>query len=302
MDCKLIFVFVFLGTFSAIFAELVSEGRIATQSSVGWGGDPEKGVDGFKATHYGYRTCTHTQKQAENWWMVDLGNSYAIGKVRIYNRADCCRERLNGATIHVGDDVKGMLTNAQCGESIADADTSAGSVIDRQCSPVLNGRYVSVSLPNNYLSLCEVEVFSLRLLSERRSTRQSSITWGGYPGRAVDGRSAINFNQNSCTHTSGKGDNWWQVDLGRTYSVGHVRIFNRADCCRERLNDATIHVGDDAKGMLTNAQCGEPITDADTKAGSVIDRQCNPVLNGRYVSVALKDSILTLCEVEVWGL
>ncbi|XP_033101528.1 pentraxin fusion protein-like, partial [Anneissia japonica] len=101
----------------------------------------------------------HSEREEQNWWMVDLGNTYSIQYVRIYNRADCCRERLNGATIRVGDDAAGMLTNTQCGEAIADAETRAGSVIDRQCDPALDGRYVSVSLPNNYLTLCEVEVW-----------------------------------------------------------------------------------------------------------------------------------------------
>ncbi|XP_033115346.1 pentraxin fusion protein-like [Anneissia japonica] len=93
--------------------------------------------------------------------MVDLVKPSLIYGVKIYNREDCCKERLDGATIHVGDDPKGMLTNAQCGGKITDAEINDSAEIFLECIPPLKGQYVSVTLQNNYLTLCEVEVLGL---------------------------------------------------------------------------------------------------------------------------------------------
>ena len=47
-------------------------------------------------THMKYNegaTCTHTVKnQSSYWWTVNLGSSYTIDYITIYNREDCCRE------------------------------------------------------------------------------------------------------------------------------------------------------------------------------------------------------------------
>ncbi|XP_033123934.1 fucolectin-6-like [Anneissia japonica] len=104
-------------------------------------------------------SCTHTKNQADNWWKVDLGKHFKIKYVRLYNRQDCCKERLNGATIRVGNSTTGLLSNPQCGVVVNIADINNSNVISRQCTPETIGRYVSVSLSHDYLSLCEVEVW-----------------------------------------------------------------------------------------------------------------------------------------------
>ena len=51
-------------------------------------------VDGD--THMNYiegAKCTHTVKnQPSYWWTVNLGSSYTIDYITIYNREDCCSE------------------------------------------------------------------------------------------------------------------------------------------------------------------------------------------------------------------
>ncbi|XP_033104464.1 antigen WC1.1-like [Anneissia japonica] len=275
------------------------EGVVATQSSEGWSGVPGRAIDGDHTSVWSGGSCTHTQNTGTSWWKLDLGESSPVKFVRITNRA-AYGERLEGAVIRVGDS-ETIEENPECSNAITTFDIRNGPTINKFCRPNTAGRYVSVHV-DNFLTLCEVEVFSSELLSEGRHAIQSSLGWGGIPGRAVDGSRSTNYNHNSCTHTERGPVNWWMVDLGNSYSIQYVRIHNRGDCCRERLNGATIRVGDNYDGMLTNAQCGEPIADADTSASSVIDRQCNPPLDGRYVSVAIEvDTYLTLCEVEVWG-
>lgn len=41
-----------------------------SQSSTGWGGVPERAVDGKESGIWNHGTCTHTN--GAGWWMVDL--------------------------------------------------------------------------------------------------------------------------------------------------------------------------------------------------------------------------------------
>ncbi len=48
-------------------------------------------------------TFNHTNSQNNPWWEVDLGSSKNIGQVKIWNRGDCCQNRLNNFDIKIYD-------------------------------------------------------------------------------------------------------------------------------------------------------------------------------------------------------
>jgi hypothetical protein len=78
---------------------LLSQGRPTKQSSVGWGGVPQRAVDGNVNGRYGRRTTTHTKYNKNNWWLVDLQRKTKVYTVLIHNRVDCCQNRINGAQV-----------------------------------------------------------------------------------------------------------------------------------------------------------------------------------------------------------
>ncbi|XP_019630254.1 PREDICTED: uncharacterized protein LOC109474390 [Branchiostoma belcheri] len=91
---------------------------------------------------------------------------------------------------------------------------------------------------------------------------------------------------------------WWRVDLGRSLAIGSVVVFNRQDCCQERLNNFRVHVGD-SSNVTSNPQCGGD--HAVTSGQQRITVDCDG-LRGRYVGISLpRTDILTLCEVQVYG-
>ena len=50
------------------------------------------------------------------------------------------------------------------------------------------------------------------------------------------------------THTSGDDDDldpWWDLTLLEAQEIQHVRIFNRNDCCGDRLNNAILELYND---------------------------------------------------------
>ncbi|KAI8516124.1 hypothetical protein Bbelb_069370 [Branchiostoma belcheri] len=132
----------------------------------------------------------------------------------------------------------------------------------------------------------------------RKSAYQTSTDEGGRAGRAVDGKTNGNYYAHSCTHTRNQADPSWRVDLGQSYWVDRVVIFNRQDCCKERINPFNIHIGDSAQ-VSTNPKCGgDHQIDVSQRSISVPCR----AMRGRYVGVRLPGSrTLTLCEVQVFS-
>ncbi|MBG6134373.1 alpha-L-fucosidase [Longispora fulva] len=84
-------------------------------------------------------------------------------------------------------------------------------------------------------------------LAYGRPATQSTTAWGGDAGRAVDGNTNGSWGAGSITHTSDpatEANPWWQVDLGSSRPLGTVNIFNRTDCCSNRLTDYWVFASD----------------------------------------------------------
>ncbi|KAI8501096.1 hypothetical protein Bbelb_211910 [Branchiostoma belcheri] len=144
----------------------IALGRPAFQSSVEWNGSAGRGVDGNTYSHYftdqwvDSGSCLHTEFEHNPMWWVDLGQSFPINRVVIFNRQDpCCWDRVNPFNIHIGES-DSVRANPKCG---------GDHQLDRVNQPSISvpcqgmtGRYVGVRLPGYHraLSLCEVQVFS----------------------------------------------------------------------------------------------------------------------------------------------
>ncbi len=86
-------------------AQNVALGKTATQSSTNWGGTPDKAVDGNSNGSYGAGTSTHSNEGEDSpWWEVDLGASYPVDAITVYNRTDAdYGSRLNNFTVQLMD-------------------------------------------------------------------------------------------------------------------------------------------------------------------------------------------------------
>ena len=114
----------------------------------GWGGKSARAVDGNIAGSWGRKSCTHSRhnKGSQNWWRVDLGRPHYIAYVRIWNRTDCCANRIDGAKVYAGGKLCGVVRYR--GKRVQGV----------HCSGTV-ARTVTITQPNNYLTLCEVEVY-----------------------------------------------------------------------------------------------------------------------------------------------
>ncbi|MCW3839565.1 alpha-L-fucosidase [Micromonospora yasonensis] len=142
----------------------VALGKPATQQSLAWGGVPSRAVDGNTDGAYGAGSVTHTAEPSNQaWWQVDLEASYAIDQIAVWNRTDCCANRLSNYWVLVSE-------SPITADSLEAARTAPGVTALHQPGQAgrptridlagLRGRYVRIQLESasNPLSLAEVQV------------------------------------------------------------------------------------------------------------------------------------------------
>ena len=140
---------------AAVAGENIAAHKPASQSSIAYGGEASRAVDGNRDNAWSHRSVTHTDFQDHSWWKVDLEKEESVGTVRIYNRGDGdVAKRLSNFDVILLDKAGSEVTRQHI-DSLNNQPT-----IDVQFSGV-NARYVKVELNNSKtpLSLAEVEVY-----------------------------------------------------------------------------------------------------------------------------------------------
>lgn len=133
----------------------------ATQSSTGtWGGifaDANLAIDGNTNGNFWNGSVAHTLNNYEAWWMVDLGASYMIEQLVIWNRTDCCSERIDPYQVALLDE----SFNEVSAELMPSFPISGSVDVGLPTHPSTI-RYVKIKLYEHadYLQLAEVQVFA----------------------------------------------------------------------------------------------------------------------------------------------
>ncbi|KAL7855504.1 hypothetical protein AOLI_G00191080 [Acnodon oligacanthus] len=131
------------------------------------------------------------------------------------------------------------------------------------------------------------------------ATQSASSYTEHYASRSIDGNKNTDFNDKFCSTTDYADSPWWRVDLLNMYEISSVVITNRGDCCTQRIIGAEIRIGNslDNNGN-NNPRCADI---SSMPATLTITNACKMI--GRYVNVVIPETnrILTLCEVEVYG-
>ncbi|XP_022097142.1 tenascin-like [Acanthaster planci] len=133
-------------------------GRPSSQTSTFKESTPAyKGVDGVPTS------CAITRAAEHPWWRVDMLQEYCVGAITVVNRADCCAERLVGATVRAGLSPT-ISENTLCGSPVSAEQATPGAWLRFTCDPPVQARYVSVDIDlegtgrTQFLTVCEVKV------------------------------------------------------------------------------------------------------------------------------------------------
>ena len=304
----------------------LAEGKPAMQSSTYGNGVASIAVDGDTDGSRGpwdNPSIMHTNKEMQPWWSVDLEEKVAIDFIQIFNRTDCCEDRLKDFFVYVSSEpIDGSKSNEELAADPAIATRFyAGTPHGFEAIGLEKevGRYVMIKLAGEgFLHFSELELYGCpipeckpnRNLALYQSTMQSSTYGNGNSSIAVDGDidgSRGPWTNPSIIHTEKEMQPWWAVDLGEKVSVESVRILNRSDCCEDRLRDFYVHVSpypiDGSKSnadLLADPAISSEFYEGTPPAYEEIDFYGDV---GRYVMVKLSgEGFLHFAEFEVFGL
>ena len=105
---------------------------------------------------------------------------------------------------------------------------------------VIKAQYVRLKSAGDYLNIAEVEVMSGgKNVARSGKASMGSMGWGGVASRGIDGNKSPNWG-GGMFHTQRGARAWWEVDLKAEYSVDEVIVYNRQNCCANRVVGATI--------------------------------------------------------------
>ena len=139
----------------------IALGKPATQSSTDYGGTPDKAVDGNTDGTYGGNSLSHTAFEANPWWQVDLGGSHQIESIDVWNRTDCCTDRLKDYYVLVSDEpfASTSLQDALAQPGVWSVHETGQAGRPTSIAVGHGGRYVRVQLAgSNWLHMSEVQV------------------------------------------------------------------------------------------------------------------------------------------------
>jgi hypothetical protein len=288
----------------------VAMGKPASQSST-FSADytANRAVDGVIDS----KSINHTNYDVNAWWQVDLGSATIIESLTLWNRTDCCSNRLSNFFVFVANY---NMTGKSFGDLVVDSTvwryslgTTAPAILNLPVNTT--GRYVRVQLAGtNNLHLTEVQVFGTPTttaanVAQGKPASQSSTFSADYPAsRAVDGNTDGNHLSKSINHTNYDVNAWWQVDLGSATTINTITLWNRTDCCSDRLSNFFVFV---ANYDMTGKGFGDLVVDNTVwrySLGTTAPTTLNIPVNstGRYVRVQLAGTnSLHLAEVQVFG-
>lgn len=304
-------------------------GKPAVQSSTEGGaariGTAELAVDGNRDGKWESASFTHTAKEANAWWQVDLGESMDIGNIVVWNRTGwtasqesltdtvraCCMAGLQDYWVLVSDqpftstDLNvARKQSGVTGQWVEATGTKSTVTFDR------TARFVRVQLAGTgILSIAEVEVQAPGVSQPQANHRnralgatssQSSVQDDADSTRAQDGSVDGVFANGSIIRTKSEKNPWWQADLRDTVRVSTVKVWNRSD--PESAPDLYVLTStklfDSTDLTQTLAQPGVV-----SKRIDALDRVESVTINAdaRYVRVqSARTDALSLAEVEIF--
>ena len=144
------------------------------------------------------------------------------------------------------------------GKNLANRPVPSGAAVSGQCSASCGVKARTVRIlqtPGQYLHFSQVAVMDANGINVAKG-KQASVqsTWpGGDPQIPLDGvLKPRPWNQNWHIGPGQTSGGTWSVDLGANYDIVRVVVFQRTDCCTERIKGAVVSLIDESGRIVAN--------------------------------------------------
>ena len=240
----------------------------------------------------------------------------------MFNRTDaCCGGRLSQYSVLAGNDATFASTLYDSGNQ---PDTAGVSINFGSIGTV--ARYVRVqrNFVSNHgdsvISLAEVDVlgpalFSYANLAAGSTASQSSTlanTANPIAEKATDGDLSNAFGSGSTTHTAAGVNGaavWWETSLASISDINEIALYNRGDCCQDRLSNFRVSIYDGATEVWGknyfegSGQAGDIFAIQEDTGGTIAtgDRVRIELIGGLNNADGGTNDVLSLREVEIYG-
>jgi len=291
----------------AVTVTNLAPGGTATGSSEGFGSVFADANDGNRDGQYGNGSVWHTADPETSFpshYQIDLGDRYHLDRIQIFPRTDMRQRTVENFRLTVyEDDGAGNPGSVSWSQ-----DYLPGTWADYPWAAAIPagvaGRHVRMErLDNNptFLTFAEMEVFG-RLepigvnLAAGQPVVASPAGWGSAPGDGNDNdlNSFFYHPDRPVYHSAAAGvGQFWQVDLGATYDLDFLELFQRGD--GQNTSEYLIHVLEaDAATIAYSAIVASPQYDLTLALEGI---------SGRYVRVeTTRNEFLAFTELRVLAL
>ena len=142
-------------------------------------------------------------------------------------------------------------------------------------APVAQFVRIELHGEGSILSLAEVEVFSGKANVATEGVATQSTTYqGAGAARAIDAILDGSHPAGSVSHTDSQNPDgsplfeaWWEVDLMTPHPIEQITIWNRTDCCQERLKNYALVLLDADRKEVKRLEPNPRSTETTSSAG-----------------------------------
>ena len=117
-------------------------------------------------------------------------------------------------------------------------------------------RYVKIQQQNAYLHVQELEVYNEKGVNVAKTSKpsaSSNIWANASPALLIDGNKTAGQGWPNSNHTYGGGIQYIELDLNADEDVKQVVVYNRPDCCQDRLVGAKLFLYDANRNQVASS-------------------------------------------------
>ena len=216
----------------------------ASQSSTAWAASADRAVDGDRDGMWTHGSVTMTADAPGSWWQVSFAPNY-VHEIALFNRSDSAWQRLSNFRVDVIIGTVSIYSRNFCTDgSWIDHGFSARLLLPQTGLPADTVRVTLLGpgpTSEQILSLAEVEVLRYTGLPEVNLARYGTATmtnpaFGTTGAEAIDGEFDGVLANGSVAQTQNAPGNSWRVQLPYRSDIHLLRLWNRTDCCEQRLS------------------------------------------------------------------